>query len=214
MSNKKYIMVSLDDEKLGVLAEVLSNKTAKKIIEFLADREASESEISQDLKLPANTVNYNVKKLLEAGLIEKSGNYLWSLRGKKIIKYRVAKKSIIISPKSSNVIKVVSTVLITGIAAVLVKVFGEGFIQKGADVPARVDMFNYANQTAGNLTMADAAGLSQEAVKCAPADIVAGNLTTAATPTLISQPWLWFVVGALVLGVVYLVLSNVKLKRK
>ena len=61
MASKKYIMLELDDEKLKVLTDVLSNKTAKKILEYLADKEASETEISNELKIPANTVNYNIK---------------------------------------------------------------------------------------------------------------------------------------------------------
>jgi len=207
-------MISLDDEKLGVLAEVLSNKTAKKIIEFLADKEASESEISQKLNLPANTVNYNVRKLLEAGLIEKSKNYFWSRKGKKMVFYRVAKKSIIISPKSSNTVKVVSTILITGIAAVLVKIFSGSFIQKSTVVVR--DSVNYINQTfnesltlAKDVPMAAGSELSLGYAKSTAQDIVVSNNVVSST---FSQPWFWFVMGALVLGIVYLALS--KLKRR
>ena len=35
MASKKYIMLELDDEKLKVLTDVLSNKTAKKILDIL-----------------------------------------------------------------------------------------------------------------------------------------------------------------------------------
>ena len=64
--------LNLDDEKLAGLADVLGNKTAKRIVSYLADKEASESDIVRDLQLPANTVNYNIKKLNQLGLRQKN----------------------------------------------------------------------------------------------------------------------------------------------
>ena len=124
MTNRKYLMFDLDDDKLSLLTDVLSNKTSKKILEYLADKEASEGEISQDLNLPANTVNYNIKNLVGAGLIEKSKDWFWSVKGKKIPYYKVANKKIIISPKSgSNTKTLLSALLATGIGALLIKWF-------------------------------------------------------------------------------------------
>jgi DNA-binding transcriptional ArsR family regulator len=96
---KKYVVVDLGDERVSNLANILSNKTARKIVEFIADGEVSEGDIASSLKLPANTVNYNVKKLLDSGVIEKSKKFLWSEKGKKIYFYQVANRSIVISPK-------------------------------------------------------------------------------------------------------------------
>ena len=45
-----------------------------------------------------NTVDYNVKKLVRAGLIEKSSHW-WSVKGRKMITYKVSDRKIIISPK-------------------------------------------------------------------------------------------------------------------
>lgn len=69
--SKKYLMFSLDDERAKDLADVMSNKTSKKIVDYLAEKDASVSDIAGDLKMPLNTVDYNVKKLLKTGLIEK-----------------------------------------------------------------------------------------------------------------------------------------------
>lgn len=41
--NKKYLLVSFDDEKVGNLSEVLTNKTCKKVINFLAEKKRSKS---------------------------------------------------------------------------------------------------------------------------------------------------------------------------
>ena len=84
MEQNKYLLISLGDEKAKKLSEVLGNSTCNKILEFLADKsEVSEKDISTALKMPLNTVEYNLKKLLTAELIEKSQKFFWSTKGKK-----------------------------------------------------------------------------------------------------------------------------------
>ncbi len=95
--------MGLDDEKSKKVAEVLGNKTCKKIIDYLAEiPEASEKDMSDALDIPINTVEYNLKKLLGAGLVEKTKNFFWSKKGKKIPMYKLARKHIIISPKTKK----------------------------------------------------------------------------------------------------------------
>ena len=99
MSNK-FILMDMDDERSKKIAEAIGNKTCKRIIDYLADNpNRSEEDISKDLKIPMNTVEYNLKKLLKTGLIEKSKKFFWSRRGKKIDLYNPAEKHIVISPK-------------------------------------------------------------------------------------------------------------------
>jgi predicted transcriptional regulator len=102
--SKKYVLVSFDDERIEKISEVLANKTCKKIINFIVERkQASQKDISDSLKIPMNTLDYSVKKLVQSGLIEKSKIFFWSKKGKKIINYKVSNTSIVISPKSSKV---------------------------------------------------------------------------------------------------------------
>ena len=102
MVNEKFMLVSLDDERTKSLAEVLGNKTCKKIIEYLAEnKDASEKDLSVSLNVPINTVEYNLKKLLKSGFVEKKKNFFWSKKGKKISMYGLTNKSIVISPKKS-----------------------------------------------------------------------------------------------------------------
>jgi len=95
---EKYILISLDDERAEKIAEVIGNKSCKKILDYLSERESNETEISKELHMPLNTVDYNIKKLLKAGLI-KEGSHWWSVKGKKIPLYKVSNKHIVISPK-------------------------------------------------------------------------------------------------------------------
>ena len=126
--DKKYVLLSLDDKRLKNIAEVLGNKTSGRIIDALAEvGEASEKDISEKMKIPINTVEYNLKKMIQAGILEESKSFFWSTKGKKIKMYKISKKSIIISPKSSRISseikQILPIVLISGIAAASVKYF-------------------------------------------------------------------------------------------
>ncbi|MFA6022932.1 MAG: winged helix-turn-helix domain-containing protein [Candidatus Pacearchaeota archaeon] len=195
--NKKYVVVSLDDDKLSVLADVLSNKTSKKILEFLADNESSETEIAQKLNIPANTVNYNIKKLVECGLIETTKNYFWSVKGKKVLIYRVAKKSILISPKnSSNTTGIISALLATGIGAFLLKLYtsniSTNFQTKALEIVG-------SDCTAGS--------------DCISAGSAPASMTTSAGSLINIMPeiWLWFLLGGIFALMIYMILNWRKL---
>ncbi|MBI2631720.1 beta-propeller domain-containing protein [Candidatus Pacearchaeota archaeon] len=99
MREEKYLNVDLNDPRSAAIAEVMTNKTCKKILDLIAEKEMSESDISSLLNIPLNTVGYNIKKLLDAGLIEKCKNFFWSVKGKKIPTYKLSNKKIIISPR-------------------------------------------------------------------------------------------------------------------
>ena len=111
MAEEKYILVSLEDEKAGKLANVLASKTSKRILDLLAEKELSESEIAKELKMPLNTADYNIKNLLKTGLIEEKRHF-WSVKGKKIPVYKLANKYIVISPKKSRKITGILPVVI------------------------------------------------------------------------------------------------------
>jgi len=100
MAEEKYVLVSLEDERAGKIAEALGNKTCKKILDLLSEKELSESEIAKQLSLPLNTADYNVKKLVKSGFIEEK-KHLWSSKGKRIPVYKISNKHIVISPKKT-----------------------------------------------------------------------------------------------------------------
>lgn len=109
MGSEKYMLLSLEDSKMKSLSEVLGSKTCKKIIDYLGDnKEASQKDLSDALKIPMNTMEYNMKKLLTSGVIQKRKNFFWSKKGKKIIMYELSNKSIVISPKKSSTEKLKS----------------------------------------------------------------------------------------------------------
>ena len=100
---EKFLLVSLDEEQAKKLAEVLSNKTARLILNYLSEHEdKSESDIAKALHLPLTTVHYNIENLKKASLIEVQ-HFMWSEKGKAMDLHSVAKKFIVLSPKGTHV---------------------------------------------------------------------------------------------------------------
>ena len=139
MANK-YLMISMEDDTRN-LADVLSNKTAKKIIDILAEKELSENDIAKELGIPINTAEYNIQKLAKAGLIEHSKSFFWSVKGKKIPVYKVSNKSILISPKKRTNLGVFAALLVSGIAAAAVRGYE---LAKTAVIPAEEKLLTSA----------------------------------------------------------------------
>lgn len=195
MASEKYLMINVDDERAKNLADVLGNKTAKKILSYLAEKEASESDIARELKIPANTVNYNIKKLLDSGMIEKSNSYFWSVKGKKMPSYKVSKKMVVISPRTSNVGKVFGAFLLTGVAAFFVKLYTQSIaVSKQA-----LERVSEKVITDGGEMAVGVAGSST------------GNSMPIIDSTQIPQLWLWFLLGGLTALVIYMILNWRKL---
>ncbi|MFA5020396.1 MAG: helix-turn-helix domain-containing protein [Candidatus Pacearchaeota archaeon] len=185
----KYVMLDLNDPRTADLADVISNKTSKKILDYLSDKEASETDIVQALKLPANTVNYNIRKLMKSGLIEKSKAFFWSVKGKKIPMYRVANKRIIISPKISSKLKgITGAFFATAVGAFLIKVY---YSDKVVQIPA------------GNIDFAESSGVLSASKDAAEETIRSAIVNT---PDL----WMWFLAGGIFALVILLILTRIK----
>ena len=138
VKDDKFILMGIDDA--GDIADVLKNKTAKRILDYLADRrEASEKDIADGLGIAMNTTEYSLKKLVASGLVKKTSNFFWSVKGKKIPMYKLARKHIVISPGKRPDLSVLKSILpVVFIAAILVALAGM-FIFPGEDVSISKD---------------------------------------------------------------------------
>jgi len=139
---EKNIVVSIDDARLKDISEVLANKSCLKILDLFAEKNASVSDVAESLKIPLNTADYNVKKLVKAGLIEKESHW-WSVKGKKIPIYKISNKKIIISPKNANK-NVLAGILTAGLAGV-----GALFIKGLVSVENDMALRGFADSSAG-----------------------------------------------------------------
>lgn len=187
-----YLMIDLHDERSARIAEVLSNNTAKKVIGLLAERELSQSELAERLKIPASTMDYTIKKLVSAGLIEQTKS-LWSSKGKKVPIYRVSDRKIIISPKSMT--KGV-------IPAIVASILGAGILKFA--FPSNQAVANYASSegiVSGDSSLNVASDGALKTMESASnLDLIGyyGPLATA------SPIWAWFLLGSLTVLVVFL----------
>jgi hypothetical protein len=192
MASEKFIMVSLEDEKSKDLANVISNDTSRRILSYLSEKEASESDISKALGLPASTVHYNVQHMLKSNLIEVKDFY-WSDKGNKVNVYTIAKKFIVIAPRGTKV----NSALKSLIPVALFSLAAAAAIQFVSN--------NYGRMGA----------ITQGAAKSVPSPVLEQAVmdqSTAGAPQFISHPtlWsnlsLWFLFGAVFAIIIYLII--------
>ena len=99
MAKEKFVLVSLQEDKARQLAQLMTNESCRKILDYLADKNATESELAEKLDIPISTVHYNLKQLMQGGLV-RADEFHYSEKGREVNHYRLANKYIIIAPKS------------------------------------------------------------------------------------------------------------------
>jgi DNA-binding transcriptional ArsR family regulator len=202
MADKNALMIDLDDERAEKIAEVITNKTCKKILSALAEKEMSESEISSELGIPLNTVGYNIDKLIGAGLIEKAEKSFWSVKGKKVHSYRVSNKRIVISPKRKLVRGVLPAVLVAGLAAIGIKIW------EITDAARLSEVGESAGDASGAM-LTSIQNVSDSAIASVAGEkVMSGAVNNVSDVANLTQPyagialagnyWLWFIFGAIV----------------
>ena len=132
---KNFLLLSMEDEKIKKISNVISNESCRKILDYLADKEATESELSAKLNIPISTVHYNLQQLMETGMID-AEEYHYSQKGKEVNHYRLANKYIIIAPKKTFGIKeklksILPVALIAGGAALVLR-YSQKFFASGS----------------------------------------------------------------------------------
>jgi len=191
--DEKHILVSLGDEKVKEISEVIGNKSCNKILDFLASREGTVSDIAGKLKMPLNTVDYNIKKLVKAGLIEKASHW-WSVKGRKMHSYRVSNRKIIISPKKSIAAKFLWVLGLTGLSALTIRQFMSRIVIDNA-VPLFNDMKGSVATAAGDF------------IPEGGSIVVEPSFWTSISPAS------WFLIGAWFAVFLFFVLTIIKGKR-
>jgi len=98
MPENNFLLVDLNEPKTKKLAETITSDTSRKILNHLTEKEGTESEISDTLKIPLPTIHYHLQKLQEAGLVIVE-EFHYSKKGREVNHYKLANKYIIIAPK-------------------------------------------------------------------------------------------------------------------
>lgn len=137
------VRIPLGDHRLHLIGALLTNKTAVRLVEVLAEHSLSVSELAENTGIPLSTVDYTLKKLHAAGLVVETGRW-WSSKGKAVPRYTVADKDITISPRP--VLRgILPAVLGSGLIAAFVKwsgigmpAFSEGSEDVGMEVASSI----------------------------------------------------------------------------
>lgn len=201
MANKKnFILMSMEDTKIKKISNVISNDSCRKILDFLSEKESTESELSKKLSIPISTVHYNLSQLVETGLIE-STEFHYSQKGKEVSHYRLANKYIIIAPKKTF-----------GLKEKLKGLLPVGLISLGAaGIIQIMSKFNQTDASSGILAVSPAPMM---AAKSASSDMMVQEsslMIAQAEPIAIatsqSSIALWFLAGSLFAMLVFFIIN-------
>ncbi len=95
---EKFVLVSLQESKAKRIASVLQSDTCRKILDYLAEKNATETELAEKLDIPISTVHYNLKHLIESQLVE-AEEFHYSEKGKEVNHYSLSNKYVVIAPR-------------------------------------------------------------------------------------------------------------------
>jgi DNA-binding transcriptional ArsR family regulator len=101
MAEDSFVLISLKDEKAKKLGELLGNPTAKKILELLAKKEYTATDLAKEMNIPLSTIHYNLTNL-EQGKLVIADEYHYSAKGKEVKHYKLANKMVIITPEQPS----------------------------------------------------------------------------------------------------------------
>ncbi|VVB88607.1 Helix-turn-helix domain protein [uncultured archaeon] len=123
---EKLLILPLGEESKKI-TQVISNDTARQIIELLADAPLSASDISERLSAPISTIVYNLENLESVGLI-KVERIKYSEKGREVKIYAPVRKLIVVVPEKTDK-KSVAELLKKYLGVLLAAVFASGLIE-------------------------------------------------------------------------------------
>ncbi len=219
MAKEKFLLVSLNEDKAKKLAQVISNETSRKILDDLAEKESTESELAEKLNIPISTVHYNLQALMDCGLIV-AEEFHYSKKGKEILHYKLANKYIIIAPKTIHGIKtklksILPVALILAVVSGGIQIFSKLY-QKG--IYGFTQTFSKAAPVVERAMDEAASGRIMAAVPEAAMALeapVANETAQQVIKTVVNQPsfWsnitLWFVIGAIFAIILFFIVETI-----
>lgn len=97
-NSEKILIVPLNEDSKKI-TQILSNEKAMKMLEILADKPMSASDVAEKLDIPLTTVKYNLDGLIDVDLI-KIKETKWSRKGREVKIYEPVQKLIVVAPGS------------------------------------------------------------------------------------------------------------------
>ncbi len=197
--DEKLLILPLNDRNSKKISQVIASDTARDILEVIASTPRSTSEIADRLGIPLTTVQYNLEKLSEVGLV-KVARTKYSRKMKPVKLYAPQRKLVVIAPVKTDKKDVIAA-LKRYLVVIAVAVVGSGAIELLA-------------RRMGGLAEDAAIRSVPEAGGGAPAPLYAPTPTplpekavdAVCSFNIFAHPGLWFLLGCLfVLLVVVLI---------
>ena len=181
---EKFLLVSLEEKESKKLAQVISNNSSRRILSFLAQKNATESELSKELGIPISTVHYNLKHLIKSGLVD-AKEYHYSEKGKEVNHYSLAKKYIVIAPSTAGI-----------------KTRLKNILPMAVIIAAGAALIHLMSSTTGSF---GAVKTAEETVPMLAETAITGAEASAGLPIS-----LWFLFGGIAVIIVYLIIILIK----
>ena len=232
MTKESFLLVSLKEEKAKELAQVITNDSCRKVLDYLAEKkDATETEIAEVLKLPLSTVHYNLQHLVKARLVN-IDEFHYSKKGREVNHYKLANKLIIIAPKTTYGFKeklksILPVALIIAAAGGIIQIFSKYFSRAGftktLSSAARIAR-PMADESLRNTINIVEKGAASQSVASAGAGATEESAVHAVNKTIeyvaVQQPistWhniaLWFLIGSFFTLAVYVLWDLIKRRR-
>lgn len=199
MARDKFLLVSLSESKAKELAQAITNETCRKILDYLADKEATESDLAASLSIPISTVHYNLQQLQKAGLVE-AEEFHYSEKGREVNHYKLANKYVIIAPKTTFGIKEKLKSILPAIGIIGLGAAAIHFVSRNIAPVAQRAIESEADEA----VLAAAPKAAELAQETAPEAV---NTIIQASPQNIA---LWFLIGASAALLTYLLIEYIR----
>ena len=125
--DEKLLILPLNDKNSKKITQIISSDTARNILEAVTSEPLSTSEIAEKLGIPLSTVQYNLDKLNDAGLV-KVERTKYSEKMKEVKIYAPQRKFVVIVPEKTNRKDVIAT-LKRYLTVIFFAVAGSGIIE-------------------------------------------------------------------------------------
>jgi DNA-binding transcriptional ArsR family regulator len=125
--DEKLLILPLNDKNSKKISQIISNDTARNILEAIASEPLSTSELAEKLRIPLSTVQYNLEKLNDAGLA-KVERTKYSEKMKEVKIYAPQRKFVVIVPEKTDRKNVIAT-LKRYLTVIFFAVVGSGVIE-------------------------------------------------------------------------------------
>lgn len=99
---ENVLVLEPGDERAQKIAKAMGSPTAGEILQLLAEKPQSLTDITERLGLPMNTAKYHIENLLDAGVISVADTK-YSVKGRTVKIYTLTDQLLIVAPRRSDI---------------------------------------------------------------------------------------------------------------